>query len=197
MDCNLTHPWYRKMQQGRSSLCMMRMREQPVRQLPSCVSEDLKTCSCSVEVRANIAGFYYYFPLIGGFVRFGGNGIKSVAVEKRLDLSSFYQATGSLCPPSTGLKVIAQKFPSGMTTGSIPTSCLSSPTSSKGKKCNAPQQPAEAADKRWQFTSDELAKIQEQLEEILITSSTNSKDVMLKTWDPLAAARYISRIFSL
>lgn len=75
---------------------------------------------------------------------------------------------------SGGLKVIAQKFPSGMTTGSIPSSCLSSPTSSKGKKCNAPQQSAQAAEKRWRFTSDELAKIQEQLEEILIPSSTNS-----------------------
>ncbi|XP_030588047.1 centrosomal protein of 41 kDa isoform X2 [Archocentrus centrarchus] len=76
---------------------------------------------------------------------------------------------------SGGLKVIAQKFPSGMTTGSIPSSCLSSPTSSKGKKCSAPQQPAHAAEKRWRFTSDELARIQEQLEEILIPSSANSR----------------------
>uniref|UniRef100_A0A3Q4H6J2 Centrosomal protein 41 n=1 Tax=Neolamprologus brichardi TaxID=32507 RepID=A0A3Q4H6J2_NEOBR len=76
---------------------------------------------------------------------------------------------------SGGLRVIAQKFPSGMTTGSIPASCLSSPTSSKGKKCNASQHPARAAEKRWRFTSDELAKIQEQLEEILIPSNSNSR----------------------
>uniref|UniRef100_A0A3P8PM84 Rhodanese domain-containing protein n=1 Tax=Astatotilapia calliptera TaxID=8154 RepID=A0A3P8PM84_ASTCA len=76
---------------------------------------------------------------------------------------------------SGGLRVIAQKFPSGMTTGSIPASCLSSPTSSKGKKCNASHHPARAAEKRWRFTSDELAKIQEQLEEILIPSNSNSR----------------------
>ena len=81
-----------------------------------------------------------------------------------------------ICFPLLGLKVIAQKFPEGMTTGSIPTSCLSSPTSLKGKKSSVPQQhPSQAAEKRWRFTSDELTKIQEQLEEILIPSNTNSK----------------------
>ncbi|KAE8296716.1 Centrosomal protein of 41 kDa [Larimichthys crocea] len=76
---------------------------------------------------------------------------------------------------SGGLKVIAQKFPEGLTTGSIPTSCLSSPTSSKVKKSSVLQQPSQAAEKRWRFTSDELAKIQEQLEEILIPSNSNSR----------------------
>uniref|UniRef100_A0A8C9ZFQ1 Centrosomal protein 41 n=1 Tax=Sander lucioperca TaxID=283035 RepID=A0A8C9ZFQ1_SANLU len=77
---------------------------------------------------------------------------------------------------SGGLKVIAQRFPEGLTTGCIPTSCLSSPTP-KGKKSSVPpqQQPSQAAEKRWQFTSDELAKIQEQLEEILIPSNSNSR----------------------
>ncbi|XP_072242529.1 centrosomal protein of 41 kDa [Leuresthes tenuis] len=74
-----------------------------------------------------------------------------------------------------GLKVIAQKFPSGMTTGSIPASCLSSPKSSKERKCLVPQHPGQAAEKRWRFTSDELAKIQDQLEEILIPSNSNSR----------------------
>ncbi|XP_047452859.1 centrosomal protein of 41 kDa isoform X2 [Mugil cephalus] len=74
-----------------------------------------------------------------------------------------------------GLKVIAQKFPSGLTTGSLPTSCLSSPSSSKEKKSSAPQRPAQAAEKRWRFTSDELSKIQDQLEEILIPSNSNSR----------------------
>uniref|UniRef100_A0A4W6BWP8 Centrosomal protein 41 n=1 Tax=Lates calcarifer TaxID=8187 RepID=A0A4W6BWP8_LATCA len=81
-----------------------------------------------------------------------------------------------LCRPLPGLKVIAQKFPEGMTTGSIPTSCLSSPTSSKGKKSSVQQQQQlQAAERRWRFTSDELAKIQEQLEEILIPSNSNSR----------------------
>ncbi|XP_070828323.1 centrosomal protein of 41 kDa [Chaetodon trifascialis] len=71
---------------------------------------------------------------------------------------------------SGGLKIVAQKFPEGMATGSIPALCLSSPTSSKDKKNSVPPQ---AAEKRWRFTSDELAKIQEQLEEILIPSSNS------------------------
>ncbi|XP_034542137.1 centrosomal protein of 41 kDa [Notolabrus celidotus] len=77
---------------------------------------------------------------------------------------------------SGGLKVIAQKFPGGMTTGSIPTSCLSSPTSLSRKKSSVqPQQTVQAAEKRWRFTSDELNKIQEQLEEVLIPSNTSSR----------------------
>ncbi|KAL7402114.1 hypothetical protein ABVT39_009850 [Epinephelus coioides] len=76
---------------------------------------------------------------------------------------------------SGGLKVIAQKFPEGMTTGSFPTSCLSSPTSRKGKISAPLQQPSQAAEKRWRFTSDELNKVQEQLDEILIPSNSNSR----------------------
>ncbi|MED6262826.1 hypothetical protein ATANTOWER_026826 [Ataeniobius toweri] len=75
----------------------------------------------------------------------------------------------------SGLKVIAQKFPSGMTTGCIPTSCLSSPNSLKGRKCSVAQQPAQVAEKRWKFTSDELEKIQEQMEEMIIPSYSDSK----------------------
>ncbi|XP_039988511.1 centrosomal protein of 41 kDa isoform X2 [Xiphias gladius] len=82
---------------------------------------------------------------------------------------------------SGGLKVIAQKFPEGMTTGSLPPSCLSSPTSSKGKRSSEQQQQqqqqqqSQAAERRWRFTSDELAKVQEQLEDILIPSNSNSR----------------------
>ncbi|KAK9516239.1 hypothetical protein VZT92_024182 [Zoarces viviparus] len=71
---------------------------------------------------------------------------------------------------SGGLKVIAQRFPEGMTTGSIPTSCLSSPTSLRAKRSSVTL----PAEKRWRFTPDELTKIQEQLEEILIPSNSNS-----------------------
>ncbi|XP_030280459.1 centrosomal protein of 41 kDa [Sparus aurata] len=76
---------------------------------------------------------------------------------------------------SGGLKVIAQKFPEGLTTGSIPASCLSSPPSLKVKKSAASQQPSQAAERRWRLTSDELSKIQDQLEEILIPSNPNSR----------------------
>nr|XP_020449198.1 centrosomal protein of 41 kDa [Monopterus albus] len=77
---------------------------------------------------------------------------------------------------SGGLKVIAQKFPEGMTTGSIPTSCLSSPTSSKRRKSSVQQQQQQPQVSKSVFAIliYELAKIQEQLEEILIPSSSNS-----------------------
>ena len=86
-----------------------------------------------------------------------------------------------LCYPLPGLKVIAQKFPEGLTTGSIPASCLSSPPSLKVKKSSAPQQPSQAAERRWRLTSDELSKIQDQLEEILIPSNANSKTALPDT----------------
>ncbi|KAM3870142.1 centrosomal protein of 41 kDa [Diretmus argenteus] len=77
---------------------------------------------------------------------------------------------------SGGLKVVTQIFPEGMTTGSIPASCLSSPTSTSGRKRRMPRPASQAAERRWRFTSDELAKIQQQLEEILVPSSgPNSK----------------------
>uniref|UniRef100_A0A3Q3QS86 Rhodanese domain-containing protein n=1 Tax=Monopterus albus TaxID=43700 RepID=A0A3Q3QS86_MONAL len=75
---------------------------------------------------------------------------------------------------SGGLKVIAQKFPEGMTTGSIPTSCLSSPTSSKRRKTNAQFALSQVSKSVFAILIYELAKIQEQLEEILIPSSSNS-----------------------
>lgn len=146
----LTETPCRKTQQERSSSCTMRMKEQPARPPPPCVSEALRICSCCLEVTllrhslvwdlgaSTVAGLN---PVVPPFLRL------------------------------PGLKVIAQKFPEGMTTGSIPTSCLSSPTSSK--KSSVQQQ--HAAEKRWRFTSDELNKIQEQLEEILIPSNSNSK----------------------
>ncbi|XP_037308054.2 centrosomal protein of 41 kDa [Pungitius pungitius] len=76
---------------------------------------------------------------------------------------------------SGGLKVIAQRFPEGMTTGSIPASC-SSP-SLRAKRSSAPPPPPLPlpAEDRWRFTSDELTRIQEQLEEILIPSNSSSR----------------------
>uniref|UniRef100_A0A8C2XRJ0 Centrosomal protein 41 n=1 Tax=Cyclopterus lumpus TaxID=8103 RepID=A0A8C2XRJ0_CYCLU len=81
---------------------------------------------------------------------------------------------------SGGLKVIAQRFPEGLTTGSIPTSCRSPPTSQRARRSSAPPL---AAERRWRFTSDELTKIQEQLEETLVPSNSNSKStVCLFAW---------------
>ncbi|XP_056138010.1 centrosomal protein of 41 kDa [Lampris incognitus] len=76
---------------------------------------------------------------------------------------------------SGGLKVIAQRFPEGMTTGSIPASCLLSPTATTGRRRYTVQQPLQVAERRWRFTADELAKIQQQLEEIMVPSNPNSQ----------------------
>uniref|UniRef100_A0AAY5K1H9 Rhodanese domain-containing protein n=1 Tax=Esox lucius TaxID=8010 RepID=A0AAY5K1H9_ESOLU len=76
---------------------------------------------------------------------------------------------------SGGLKVIAQKFPEGMTTGSIPVSCLPSPTTTAGRKRSTPRQLLLPAEKKWRFTSDDLANIQIHLEEMLVPSATNSR----------------------
>lgn len=76
---------------------------------------------------------------------------------------------------SGGLKVTVQKFPEGLTTGSVPESCLPSPKSSKGKGRSSAQQQQLPAERRFRFTVDELAKIQEQLDEILVQSNGSSR----------------------
>lgn len=79
------------------------------------------------------------------------------------------------CIPPPGLKVTVQKFPDGLTTGSVPESCLPSPKSSKVKGRSSAQQQPLPAERRFRFTVDELAKIQEQLDEILVQSNGSSK----------------------
>ncbi|MCJ8734462.1 hypothetical protein PDJAM_G00235760 [Pangasius djambal] len=74
-----------------------------------------------------------------------------------------------------GLKVIAQKFPEGMTTGSFPVACLPSPTGPSGRKHAAPRQAPQPAEDRWRFTSEDLNKIQHYLEEVLIPSESSSR----------------------
>nr|XP_040018349.1 centrosomal protein of 41 kDa isoform X2 [Gasterosteus aculeatus aculeatus] len=86
---------------------------------------------------------------------------------------------------SGGLKVIAQRFPEGMTTGSIPASC-SSPLL-RAKRSSAP--PPAAAEERWRFTSDELSRIQEQLEETLIPSNSSSRMSSSRTSSSSSASK--------
>uniref|UniRef100_A0A8C1YV98 Centrosomal protein 41 n=1 Tax=Cyprinus carpio TaxID=7962 RepID=A0A8C1YV98_CYPCA len=74
-----------------------------------------------------------------------------------------------------GLKVVAQKFPEGMTTGSIPISCLPSPSGPGGRKRSVPQQTSQPAEKKWRFTSEDLSKIQHYLEEVYIPSEPSSR----------------------
>ncbi|XP_043083105.1 centrosomal protein of 41 kDa isoform X1 [Puntigrus tetrazona] len=76
---------------------------------------------------------------------------------------------------SGGLKVVAQKFPEGMTTGSVPISCLPSPSGPGGRKRSVPRQMIQPAEKKWRFTSEDLSKIQHYLEEVYIPSEPSSR----------------------
>ncbi|KAJ8374218.1 hypothetical protein SKAU_G00047980 [Synaphobranchus kaupii] len=76
---------------------------------------------------------------------------------------------------SGGLKVIAQKFPEGMTTGSFPTQCLPSPSAIGARRRLAVSQVTGPAEKKWRFTLEDLSKIQQQMEEVLVPSSRLSR----------------------
>ncbi|KAM6973450.1 centrosomal protein of 41 kDa [Aplochiton taeniatus] len=76
---------------------------------------------------------------------------------------------------SGGLKVIAQKFPEGITTGTIPAACLPAPKGVLGRKRSAPRQVFQAAERKWRFSSEDLAKLQYHLEEMLVPSEPNSR----------------------
>lgn len=76
---------------------------------------------------------------------------------------------------SGGLKVVAQKFPEGMTTGSIPISCLPSPSGPGGRKRMVLQQTPQPAEKKWRFTSEDLSRIEHHLEEVFIPSGPSSR----------------------
>ncbi|XP_028814808.1 centrosomal protein of 41 kDa isoform X2 [Denticeps clupeoides] len=76
---------------------------------------------------------------------------------------------------SGGLKVLIQKFPEGMTTGSIPVSCLPSPTVGTARKRSSPRTVSLPAEKKWRFSGDDINNIHQQLEEILIPSDSNSR----------------------
>lgn len=76
---------------------------------------------------------------------------------------------------SAGLKVLAQKIPEGLVTGSLPMSCqLAAPPGSARKK-TSPKMPPALAENKWRFSADDLKKIKYYLEEEHIPSDTASK----------------------
>ncbi|NXW22232.1 CEP41 protein, partial [Circaetus pectoralis] len=76
---------------------------------------------------------------------------------------------------SGGLKVLAQKIPEGLVTGSLPVSCqLAAPTGSARKK-TSPKMPPAHAENKWRFSADDLKKIKYYLEEEHIPSDTASR----------------------
>ncbi|NXP14385.1 CEP41 protein, partial [Thinocorus orbignyianus] len=75
---------------------------------------------------------------------------------------------------SGGLKVLAQKIPEGLITGSLPVSCqVTAPTGSARKKAS-PKLPPARAENKWRFSADDLQKIKFYLEEEHIPSDAAS-----------------------
>ncbi|NXN76262.1 CEP41 protein, partial [Himantopus himantopus] len=75
---------------------------------------------------------------------------------------------------SGGLKVLAQKIPEGLITGSLPVSCqVAAPTGSARRK-TSPRVPPARAENKWRFSADDLQKIKYYLEEEHIPSNTAS-----------------------
>ncbi|KAM8973999.1 centrosomal protein of 41 kDa isoform 1-T1 [Pelodytes ibericus] len=77
---------------------------------------------------------------------------------------------------SGGLKVIAQKFPEGLTTGTFPITCLPQPTQLKsGRKRITPKELLTPAENKWRFSTQDLEKIEQCLEKILMPTDTGSR----------------------
>uniref|UniRef100_A0A8C3VC48 Centrosomal protein 41 n=1 Tax=Catharus ustulatus TaxID=91951 RepID=A0A8C3VC48_CATUS len=76
---------------------------------------------------------------------------------------------------SGGLKVLAQKIPEGLITGTLPLSCqVPAPTGSARRRA-APRVPPIPAENKWRFSADDLQKLRQYLAEEQIPSDTASR----------------------
>ncbi|NXF13999.1 CEP41 protein, partial [Smithornis capensis] len=76
---------------------------------------------------------------------------------------------------SGGLKVLAQKIPEGLITGTLPVSCqVTAPTGSARRK-TAPRIPPSRAENKWRFSADDLQKLKYYLEQEHIPLDTASR----------------------
>ncbi|KAM9313027.1 centrosomal protein of 41 kDa [Gastrophryne carolinensis] len=83
---------------------------------------------------------------------------------------------------SGGLKVIAQKFPDGLTTGSFPVSCLPQQVESKSaRKRSTPREPVFFAENKWRFSRQDLENIELHLEKMVMPTDTASRLSRLST----------------
>ncbi|KAG8440078.1 hypothetical protein GDO86_006030 [Hymenochirus boettgeri] len=77
---------------------------------------------------------------------------------------------------SGGLKVIAQKFPKGLTTGTFPSTCLSHQVQTKSAQKRAtPREPVVPAENKWRFSTEDLEMIKNYLENMLMSTGTTSR----------------------
>ncbi|XP_072922904.1 centrosomal protein of 41 kDa isoform X3 [Hemitrygon akajei] len=73
-----------------------------------------------------------------------------------------------------GLKVVAQMFPQGLTTGSIPPSCQPPVVPTPRPRRSTAQEPTLPAEDKFRFTEEDLNKIRYSLDEILVPASNYS-----------------------
>ncbi|XP_007504386.1 centrosomal protein of 41 kDa isoform X1 [Monodelphis domestica] len=66
---------------------------------------------------------------------------------------------------SGGLKVLAQKFPEGLITGSLPVNCQQAPPPGSARKRSSPRAQTQYAENKWRFSPEDLKKIEYYLEE--------------------------------
>ncbi|KFQ35318.1 Centrosomal protein of 41 kDa, partial [Mesitornis unicolor] len=76
---------------------------------------------------------------------------------------------------SGGLKVLAQKVPEGLVTGSLPVSCQVPPPTGSAQKKTFPKAPPARAENKRRFSADDLQKIKYYLEEERVPLDTASR----------------------
>ncbi|XP_043824914.1 centrosomal protein of 41 kDa isoform X2 [Dromiciops gliroides] len=76
---------------------------------------------------------------------------------------------------SGGLKVLAQKFPEGLITGSLPLNCQQAPTPGSARKRSSPKAQILYAENKWRFTPEDLKKIEYYLEEEQVPLETSGR----------------------
>lgn len=163
---------------------MTRMKGSLSRQPPPCVSEGWRMSSCYQEVSVLLAGIFILDLicaaafLLKACFSFGEvysliYSLKSLWLHVNRQFYWFLP----------GLKVVAQNFPEGMTTGTLPASCrVASPSrrrKSSQRQQQQQQQRPQAAETRWWFTEEELAKIQKQLDQLHPYNICSSKTFSL------------------
>ncbi|XP_051468560.1 centrosomal protein of 41 kDa isoform X2 [Apus apus] len=75
---------------------------------------------------------------------------------------------------SGGLKVLAQKIPEGLVTGSLPVSCQVPPPPGSARKKTSPKVPPTRAENKWRFSAEDLQKIKYYLEKEHVPSDPAS-----------------------
>ncbi|XP_009069066.1 PREDICTED: centrosomal protein of 41 kDa [Acanthisitta chloris] len=75
---------------------------------------------------------------------------------------------------SGGLKVLAQKIPEGLITGTLPVSCQVAPPPGSARRRTTPRLPPTRAENKWRYSAEDLQKLKYYLDQEHIASDTAS-----------------------